>query len=60
MNQPITELTDAELEITGSGDDDLGNAIGKWLHHQWNHVCAFASDMTNAFGPEFWNTSMYS
>lgn len=56
--QHMQEMSDAELEITGSGNDDFGYALGGWLHYQWNRLSTFCADLTNEYGPEIWNTAV--
>jgi hypothetical protein len=36
----MQSMSDEELAITGSGNDDLGFAVGQWLHKAWNYTCA--------------------
>jgi hypothetical protein len=55
----MQEMSVEELEALAGGDD-IGNAIGGALHYAWNYICAHAQMMTDTYGPEIWNTSMYS
>ena len=57
MKNGIQELSAEEMEALGG---NLGQDVGAALHHGWNWVCATAQMLTDTYGPEIWNTCMYS
>ena len=58
-NDGIEIMNVDELEALVGGSS-FGEAVGGALHYAYNWVCATASMMTDTYGPEIWNTSMYS